>query len=390
METRSGQHGERFHQLDGLRAVAATLVIIHHVVTASLGAGLAAKGHHTAANAVATTTASGVELFFVLSGALLLRPYVRGNRKMQAGKYLLGRVRRLWPPYLAAWLLAGAVIVLTTQHPTWWTRGAELPEFHVTSWLAQLGIVYLGDHAYNFAWWSLTIEVLFYLMVPLVVALIVRSNLSLRNMAVVYIASIAVSILATNLPGGVFPNVCWPLVRFLTYVHCFVGGVMLARFDCPSRWAWRLVMLGIPLTVLAFAFPRMNVHVGWGMIYFGIVTLALNGVSPLKNLLSQWLMVWIGERSYSLFLVHYSVMTAVCHAVSLFTTQKGAGYFVTTRAIELPLVLFTAMLTFHWIERRFAKNLVTGDCFWPTLSRPVASDESEPALVELPLSTVPS
>jgi hypothetical protein len=31
----------------------------------------------------------------------------------------------------------------------------------------------------------------------------------------------------------------------------------------------------------------------------------------------------------------------------------------------VPLILLTAMLLFHFVERRFAKNLVTANAFWP-------------------------
>ena len=362
--------GERFHQLDGLRALAASLVILHHMLTASLGISLAAKGYHFAANAIATTTASGVDLFFVLSGALLLRPYLRGNRPMKPTKYLMGRVRRLWPPYLAAWVLAGVVILATTRFPTWWTSGADLPAFHWSNWVAQLGIVYVGDHPYSFAWWSLSVEVLFYLLVPLIISLLIRANLSRTQMAAALLGAIVLAVLATNMRSGVIPATLWPLVRFCTYVSCFTAGVILARFDCPDRWAWRALSVGVPYCILAFRFPRMDVHVGWGLIYFGIVILALNGATRLKRWLSTWLLVWIGERSYSLFLIHYSVITAVCLLVSLFTAQKGARYFLTTRLLELPLTLMAAMLLFHFVERRFAKNLATGDYFWPTLVEP--------------------
>jgi peptidoglycan/LPS O-acetylase OafA/YrhL len=291
---------------------------------------------------------------------------------MQPVKYLVGRVKRLWPPYLAAWLIAGIVILATTRFPTWWTHGASLPQFHWSDWVAQVGIVYLGKNAYSFAWWSLSVEVLFYLLVPLIVVAIMRTRLSHPQLSALFIAAIALALAATNLRDGTFPATAWPLVRFCTYASCFTAGVILARYDCNDKWGWLAISLGIPYCLLAFRFPRLDVHIGWGLFYFGIVIFALSGVTRLKRWLSTWLLVWIGERSYSLFLVHYSVITAVSLLVSLITTQKGARYFLTTRLIEIPLVLISAMLLFSLIERRFAKNLATGDYFWPSLSRPQA------------------
>jgi len=42
-------------------------------------------------------------------------------------------------------------------------------------------------------------------------------------------------------------------------------------------------------------------------------------------------------------------------------------YFVLSRAFGLPLALFSAMLLFHFVERRFARNLLTANEFWPPI-----------------------
>ncbi|MBV8782144.1 MAG: acyltransferase [Phycisphaerae bacterium] len=357
--------GQRFHQLDGLRALAATLVVVHHLCTASLATTLAAKGHAFLANAIATTTASGVELFFVLSGVLLLRPYVRSGRPMQPGRYLYARVRRLWPPYLMAWLLAGASVFLVARFPTWWTRGASLPQFSWFDWISQLGIVYTGNHAFSFAWWSLSVEALFYLIVPLFVGLIFLLKPSRSAMVAVFALTVAAAVLMTSQFDGVLGQHWWPVQRFITYASCFAAGVAMAQFDFGDRWGWSAILIGIPYCMIAFAHPKLNVHVGWGLVYFGLVAVALNGKSTLSHWLARRPLVWLGERSYSLFLVHYAVITAVCQIVSLLTMQKGWQYFVITRAIEIPVILLVTMFVFHFVERRFAKNLVTADRFWP-------------------------
>src|SRR5262245_31184764 len=93
---------ERFHQLDGLRAVAVGVVIFHHCLTNPINQLLRARGFNYLADALYFTTGSGVELFFVLSGVVLLRPYVRGARPFKPSTYFLRRIERLWPPYLVA------------------------------------------------------------------------------------------------------------------------------------------------------------------------------------------------------------------------------------------------------------------------------------------------
>ncbi len=76
-------------------------------------------------------------------------------------------------------------------------------------------------------------------------------------------------------------------------------------------------------------------------------------------------MIWFGERSYSIFLVHFSVFYLVDNFVSHFTPERNAMYGILTRAIGVPLALFCAMLLFHFVERRQAKGLMTDTKFWP-------------------------
>jgi peptidoglycan/LPS O-acetylase OafA/YrhL len=353
----------RFHQLDGLRAVAATLVVIHHCAAAAIALSLSARGHRYAAEMLRTLTSSGVELFFVLSGVVLLRPYLRNARPLAPVSYIRRRAQRLWPPFAAAWVVSGVVVWIATKHPTWWSRTSTLPDFSFSGWFAQLGIVYLGRGAYNFAWWSLTVEVLFYLIVPLLVSACTVGGMTRTRMFVMTVAAMVIALMTINLRIKL-PFWTLPFVSFLLYCPCFAGGVLLSRFDLPRSWGLAATAAGAAYCLAAFRFKAMNVHIGWGLFYTGVLIVAMQA-GPVARGLSRWPLVWLGERSYSLFLVHFAIFSAVCYAVSLFIPEKGTAYVVLTRTIEVPLALFAAMLIFHFVERRFARNLATGDVFWP-------------------------
>jgi peptidoglycan/LPS O-acetylase OafA/YrhL len=358
----SGQ--PRLHQLDGLRAIAVLLVMIHHCGAASLAGSLAEHGHRYLAELIKTFTASGVELFFVLSGAVMLRPYLRHARQFRRLNYLERRVERLWPPFVAAWVVSGAVIFLISHHPTWWSRTAELPHFTFSSWAAQLGIIYWGHGPYNFAWWSLTVEALFYLLVPFVGTALVLSHATYRRMLLAVFVAAALAVCAQNVAIDL-PQWAIPLRSFALYLSCFAAGIFLARYDLTPRWRIFTLGFGVAYCLASFRFRALDVHVGYGSFYLGVM-----GIALANGRMGRWLgaepFVWLGERSYSLFLVHFAVFTAVCYAVSLCVTGKGATYGILTRIIELPLALLAAMMIFHWVERRFARGLVTADRFWPS------------------------
>jgi peptidoglycan/LPS O-acetylase OafA/YrhL len=359
----------RCHALDGLRAVAAVIVLVHHLATAALAEKLIRAGHHFWGSLLSNFTASGVELFFVLSAVVLVRPYVRGLRPMDAMAYARRRMQRLFPPYLVAWLLTGLAVYLVGRYPTWWTGSAGLPPFHWLDWWAQAGILYFGT-PYNFAWWSLTIEVMFYVAVPLLVPLVIwvlKTNTG-RGMAGLFALSLAISVMFYAMPE---PAAAWlrPVRTLFTYASCFCAGICLAHRNLPRPLTFMVLGLGLAWVVLAVPFPVLNLHAGWGLIHMGVAAWALDERTQLSRWLSSWFLVWLGERSYSLFVVHYAVIVMVCHAVSLMLPVPGALYLVLTRGLSLGLSLLAAMLVFHGVERHFARNLATADAFWPVRQR---------------------
>jgi peptidoglycan/LPS O-acetylase OafA/YrhL len=56
------------------------------------------------------------------------------------------------------------------------------------------------------------------------------------------------------------------------------------------------------------------------------------------------------------------------YAVSWFIPAKTGTYFALTRLIGVSGAVVAAMLVFHFVERHFARNLVTDKNFWPPLA----------------------
>jgi peptidoglycan/LPS O-acetylase OafA/YrhL len=117
--------------------------------------------------------------------------------------------------------------------------------------------------------------------------------------------------------------------------------------------------------LLASVFDELNPHVGWGLLWFGVVSGAMETRSWISRRLSNFRIVWLGERSYSLYLVHFTVIGLACHAVSLMTDSKGTFFILLTRTISIVASLAVTIVVFHFIERRFARNLVTADVILP-------------------------
>ncbi len=152
----------RFPGFDGLRAVAATLIVLHHAGFAS-GATLNRWwGVFTGRMDI------GVSVFFVISGFLLYRPFVvtqlAGRRAPDTTSFYWRRFLRIFPAYWAAlvvMLVVGGIIV----------RGPVGFFFSAT-----LLHSYNANHAISGITqsWSLAAEVAFYAVLPVLVALSAR------------------------------------------------------------------------------------------------------------------------------------------------------------------------------------------------------------------------
>lgn len=365
-KTLTKARAERFHEIDGLRAVAILLVVSFHFFDSGLERVLRSHNLTRVGQVAGFSTRSGVELFFVLSGVVLLRPYLRHARKLNWKRYIARRVERLWPPYIAALVLAGTVIFLNSQFPSWYSQ-ATLPHFALADWVRQVVVLNFGWQTYNVAWWSLTPEFLFYLLVPPFVALLLVARMTSRRYVALVLLAALVSLAMASRWGVPQPGrpAAETLRLFVAYTPCFLVGSAIAAVDFPIAVAKSAAACGIAWVGIALFWPVANIHLGFGAMYGGLVVLAMRGGGALRRSLSSPLLLWLGERSYSLFLTHFSVLYATNQLAAFAFPTRDIGYFLLSRGLGLPLSVIVAMVVFSSVEKRFARNLVTADAFWP-------------------------
>ena len=363
---------ERFHFLDGLRAIACMLVVIHHSFSSNVMKLLHARNLVWLGDAVYYFTQSGVALFFVLSGVVLLRPYVRNERKFNLLSYIKRRFLRIYPTYFVALLLGYFIIVVIKYGPpSYYSEIWRWCDTRFPALIAQANLVkFKGSASYNLAWWSLQIEVVFYILAPGLVFLF--SKPKKENILVILVILTAIQIAAYVLQQYLevhFPafysntNVQLNASRFIDYPICFLLGVYLAKYEFDLRISAIFAVAGVFLVFESGSYVPL-INAGYGFIYAGLIILAFK-VQSVQNFLDHPFMIWLGERSYSLFLVHFSVFYLVDYVCSLFLSERNWMYAVFSRGIGLPLALLTAMALFYYIERRQAKGLVTANIFWP-------------------------
>lgn len=298
------QHVGRDHrpEIDGLRAVAVVPVILFHAGFSAFAGGYV-----------------GVDVFFVISGYLITSIIIR---ERLAGRFSLAgfyerRARRILP---ALFLVMAVCVPLAW----WWMLPAELEDFgkslaavplfvsKVLFWRTSGYFGGAGEFKPLLHTWSLGIEEQYYVIFPLVVAMLLRFGLHrmIFGLALFAAVSLGLSIYLTDrLPLANFfllPTRAWELLAGSLLATIGVAGVALPQ----ARW-WREVagLIGLAMIVVPiFAYDASTPFPGLAAVPVAVGTAMLLAFVDPKTLVGRWLtlppMLWIGAISYSAYLWH--------------------------------------------------------------------------------------
>lgn len=266
----------------------------------------------------------GVILFFVLSGYCIHR---RGARQLAAdpaasihyGKFFSRRFWRLYPTYVAALLLTGAI--------DWWliAEAAGVPDGQdnslyafVVSLFAMQGYFaqYYGS---NGVFWTLAMEIHLYLAYPF---LFIISRKFGPNRAIgltllaglLYFAADAIWDIEGRLP---YRRIEGPV--FLPYWFTWATGFYLAEIEAKrvsdlkeSTWAFFMFTgftLGCALYVMGYSTYS---NIPWGLFFVGLLRLSLKPIGErVWSLVPGRLLATVGVFSYSLYATHAPILHAL-------------------------------------------------------------------------------
>lgn len=300
----------RYEFLDGLRGVAALMVVLLHFLQ------LTGRDKDFVPHAHLA-----VDLFFCLSGFVLAHAYsarLRAGIPLTVGRFYLSRVIRLYPMLILG-LVAGTSVItigLLIQHRTteiWNLLGASLTNLFLLP-----SPLFLGNS--GAAWpanspqWSLFFEFLASFAFPWLLRLSDRALIAV--MVVSGGAVLALALSSNGVDGGdIWKN--WPLGS-IRVAYPFTIGIYLLRFSSRIRLE-KSVSVTKSMACVALLIAIFTVHVPERSngIYEAVAVLVLfpalmlfsASVSPIS--LSRPLVLWLGAISYPLYAIHYAIVRAV-------------------------------------------------------------------------------
>ena len=311
--------------VEGMRACAAMGVVLTHVAfQTGTSNGVIGRLLHRFDLAVA--------VFFALSGFLLWRGHAAAARGLRhrppTGHYLRSRLVRILPGYLVA------VVVILTLLP-------EASHASLTVWLANLTLtqvyVPLTLTAGLTQMWSLSVEVSFYLALPILAYLAYRLPVRAR---VPVIAAVAM----VSFGWGLLPIHTPQFVNFLNwppaYASWFAAGMLLAEWTVsPIGWPHKLARNRVAITAIALTaylisasplagpkdlvpatLAQFVVRTSMGAVVAAalLAPFVLDRPDTPHPIMGSPVMVTLGRWSYGLFIWHLAALVMVFPMVGKF------------------------------------------------------------------------
>ena len=354
-------HVDRVASLTGVRAVAALLVVGTHAAYTT------GKYTHGYWGLVGARLEIGVPIFFVLSGFLLFRPWVKsaatGGPPPSLSRYARHRVRRIMPAYVITVLIAYVLYHFREAGPnpghTWYGlfRNLTLTQIYCNGYLGK----YL--HQGLTQMWSLAVEASFYVVLPLLAYLLLvlicrrswRPRLlvgTLLAMALISPAWVVLVHVDHWFPDGA-------RLWLPTYLAWFLAGMLLAVLQAMGVRCYAFA--AIPLAVICYVIvstpiggaPTTSPASAWEAVvktcFYAVIAtlavapLALDGGTAVQGWYARVLasrpMVWLGEISYEIFLIHLVTMEFAMDYVVREHVYTGSmlNLFVVTLVLTIPL-----------------------------------------------------
>ena len=345
----------RLNALTGLRSFAAINIVLFHFSNPNWFGFMAP---------VVNAGYASVSFFILLSGFVLAYNYADKARKreLEHGRFWEARFTRLYPIYLLSLLLAWRMIPLEYTHHThgmFWT-GMVLSPLLLQGWVPQVA-TFLNTPA-----WTMSAEASFYILFPFLARMKRPERLErhLGKMFAVWMVGLVPGTVyfLTN-PDHLAVTDRWSYGEWLQvlkytplpHLMSFVFGVMLAAVDERIGRSSRLrLILGVLGFVATFGLLELGARVPYALIHdgllmplFGCIILGLAGNNPMARGFSWRPLVFVGESSYCLYLLHFNLWNLVHDSGILVRT----GLIRFDPWISYVLLIGLALVALHLVEK---------------------------------------
>jgi peptidoglycan/LPS O-acetylase OafA/YrhL len=353
--------------LDGLRAVAALYVVVHHAFL---------QIPHDKTDFLWFEVLEfpfrfgrfAVDLFIVLSGFCLMLPVVANNDFLKRGAYTFfkNRARRILPTYYLALAFSMLLIFLFINEKTGTQWDVSIP---VTNWDIITHILLIQDMfgetsaKINHVFWSISVEWRIYFLFPLLL-MGWRKWGALRTTALTVLASTFFwyALTQTNLN---FYSMSVHYIGLFAFGMCaaYISKTSIKRYMLigKSKWWPRAVfMTGI---LIAFTMASEKIQRNFSPLYtdylmgFGsacfLVAVSCGHLPKFRQTLSWRPLVFTGTFAYSIYLIHAPLLQVISQFIIKPLGLTIAGSMLVLVALGIPAIVGSSYVFYLVAERPF-------------------------------------
>lgn len=336
----------RFASIDGLRGYLAFGVFIHHSVITWIFLSTG-RIEFPPSNFYSQLGQGSVALFFMITGFLFWDRLLSQGRQHDWLAFAISRVFRLYPLYLPLMLL---VFVCVFYLQNWEMKESAWKLIgQVLSWLVferpdvnqypQTGMLISN------VTWTLAYEMFFYLSLPL------------TAMVFIYRGSWLQTVLCLVGIYALYQVVGWEHSLKKHFLASFLGGIAAAYWiRRPHLLAWSKTPLagGIALLALAIVFTVFSRTFNLGaLLLISLFFVIVASGNPLFGALKPRSIRWLGEISYSTYLLHGFVLWLLIQQLPplLHLDARESWIFLPLMALGSCLLIIISTLTYLFIEK---------------------------------------
>ena len=344
--------------LTGMRFIAVFLVFGGHAMAEGLFRDGGIDDALVGPSLAGSTT--GVSFFFVLSGFILTWSAHGGE---PARAFWRRRFFRLYPVNAVTWVIS-AVIGLAVGN-------VVLELMNIPS-AFMLQALFPRPYAINEPTWSLSVEVFFYLLFPVLLRRVRRIRAERLWLWAVVVAG---AIVVVTLAVGLLPSQPWTLSLHMTWVQFwlvysfppvraleFVLGMIMARVVQQGRWIPLRLWQATGLVLVGYLVKVFTVTSPYGIVLPTLVPLALlipaaasADLDARSSLMASSVFQWLGKISFAFFMVHYMVLhfgRLFLFGNRTFPVPDGVGFL----AVAFLVAVLCAWLLYVGIEQPFLRR----------------------------------
>jgi peptidoglycan/LPS O-acetylase OafA/YrhL len=329
--------------IEGLRALAVVSVLLYHAHLGPTGGGFL-----------------GVDVFFVLSGYLitaLLMKDLLANGARGLPNFWARRARRLLPAsatVLVATLVLGRFVLDPLQQQSVGSDATWASAFVVNIKFA-FGDTYAAAQSTAsplLHFWSLAVEEQFYVVWPLLMLALSKVRWRQRQYAMAVMGAFLVQSLlayvwfsewAFTQSFFLLPTRAWELIA---------GGMLAMAGGFATRIPWRTRAIASWVSLLAVLYCMVTYHdtapLGWSAVVPVLATVVVVGASTVRQqvgpakLLGTPPMVWVGQRSYGIYLWHWPLL--------VLAGEQWGPLSAPARALVLAVAVGLAAASYRFLE----------------------------------------